>query len=125
VIHPEPGSDATTDPPALVNKRLFAFADNVAPDGIKVDTEGNVYGGCFDGVHVGLSYFISFSNLYTHTISDMEQKGSSTREDFTRSRRSFRNIRSPGWERMCKYGVCARRVTHVFRRSYVSCKDQS
>ncbi|CEL56937.1 hypothetical protein RSOLAG1IB_08215 [Rhizoctonia solani AG-1 IB] len=52
VIHPEPGSDATTDPPALVNKRLFAFADNVAPDGIKVDTEGNVYGGCFDGVHI-------------------------------------------------------------------------
>ncbi|KAH7337203.1 hypothetical protein B0J17DRAFT_719111 [Rhizoctonia solani] len=52
VVHPEPGSDPTTDPPALVNKRLFAFADNAAPDGIKVDTEGNVYGGCFDGVHI-------------------------------------------------------------------------
>ncbi|ELU42797.1 SGL domain-containing protein [Rhizoctonia solani AG-1 IA] len=29
VVHPEPGSDPTTDPPALINKRLFAFADNV------------------------------------------------------------------------------------------------
>ncbi|KAJ1303129.1 hypothetical protein OPQ81_011329 [Rhizoctonia solani] len=52
VVHPEPGSDPTTDPPALVNKRLFAFTDNASPDGIKVDTEGNVYAGCFDGVHV-------------------------------------------------------------------------
>ncbi|CAE6457541.1 unnamed protein product [Rhizoctonia solani] len=52
VVHPESRSDPTTDPPALINKRLFAFADNAAPDGIKVDTEGNVYGCCFDGVHV-------------------------------------------------------------------------
>ena len=52
MIHPPQGSDPTTYPPALVNKRLFAFADSGAPDGIKVDTEGNVYGGCSDGVHV-------------------------------------------------------------------------
>ncbi|CAE6463841.1 unnamed protein product [Rhizoctonia solani] len=52
VVHPEPGSDPTTDPPALTNKRLFAFSDNAAPDGIKLDTEGHVYGCCFDGVHV-------------------------------------------------------------------------
>lgn len=52
VVRPAQGSDPTTDPPVLINKRLFAFTDNVTPDGIKVDTEGNVYGGCFDGVHV-------------------------------------------------------------------------
>ncbi|KAF8595218.1 calcium-dependent phosphotriesterase [Ceratobasidium sp. AG-I] len=52
VVHPPQGSDPTTYPPVLVNKRLFAFADSGAPDGIKVDTEGNVYGGCADGVHV-------------------------------------------------------------------------
>ncbi|QRW19977.1 SMP-30/gluconolaconase/LRE-like region protein [Rhizoctonia solani] len=68
-IYPEPGSDPTTDPPALINKRLFAFADNVAPDGIKVDTDGNVYGGCFDGVHVWLS------------LLGLEQEGCTTRKD--------------------------------------------
>lgn len=36
----------------LANKRVFAFTDAGAPDGIKCDTLGNVYAGCFDGVHV-------------------------------------------------------------------------
>jgi gluconolactonase len=38
--------------PFLINRRLFAFADSGIPDGIKVDTEGNVYSGCGDGVNV-------------------------------------------------------------------------
>lgn len=38
--------------PFLVNRRLFAFADAGIPDGIKCDTDGNVYSGCGDGVHV-------------------------------------------------------------------------
>ncbi|KFY73821.1 hypothetical protein V499_06106 [Pseudogymnoascus sp. VKM F-103] len=38
--------------PFLASKRLFAFADVGIPDGIKCDTEGNVYSGCGDGVHV-------------------------------------------------------------------------
>ncbi|KAK9454997.1 hypothetical protein V1511DRAFT_488668 [Dipodascopsis uninucleata] len=36
----------------LMNKRLFAFSDSAAPDGIKCDSAGNVYSGCGDGVHV-------------------------------------------------------------------------
>ncbi|MCJ1305057.1 hypothetical protein MMC08_007871 [Hypocenomyce scalaris] len=36
----------------LANKRLFAFADDGIPDGIKCDLDGNVYSGCGDGVHV-------------------------------------------------------------------------
>ncbi|KAG9121730.1 hypothetical protein FRC07_002189, partial [Ceratobasidium sp. 392] len=52
VIHPTEGSDPTAHPPALTNRRLFAFTDSGMPDGLKCDTEGNVYGGCFDGVHV-------------------------------------------------------------------------
>ncbi|QRV77351.1 SMP-30/gluconolaconase/LRE-like region protein [Ceratobasidium sp. AG-Ba] len=52
VVQPPQDSDPTTDPPALRNKRLFAFTDNVTPDGLKLDQDGNVYGGCFDGVHV-------------------------------------------------------------------------
>jgi gluconolactonase len=38
--------------PFLTNRRLFAYADAGIPDGIKVDTMGNVYSGCGDGVQV-------------------------------------------------------------------------
>ena len=38
--------------PFLVNRRLFAFAANGFPDGIKCDVYGNVYSGCGDGVEV-------------------------------------------------------------------------
>jgi gluconolactonase len=38
--------------PFLTNRRLFAYVDAGIPDGIKVDTMGNVYAGCGDGVHV-------------------------------------------------------------------------
>ncbi|KAJ6561497.1 calcium-dependent phosphotriesterase [Mycena vulgaris] len=37
---------------AFVNRRVFAYADSGAADGVGVDTKGNVYGGCGDGVHV-------------------------------------------------------------------------
>lgn len=36
----------------LANKRLFAYSSSPAPDGIKVDTNGNVYSGCIDGIYV-------------------------------------------------------------------------
>jgi gluconolactonase len=38
--------------PFLVNRRLFAMADVGVPDGIKVDTDGNVYSGCGDGLNI-------------------------------------------------------------------------
>ncbi|KAI9368053.1 hypothetical protein BJX61DRAFT_550733 [Aspergillus egyptiacus] len=41
-----------SDAPYLINKRVFAFADTGIPDGVKTDTEGRVYSGCGDGVHV-------------------------------------------------------------------------
>ncbi|KAF8631744.1 hypothetical protein AX15_002224 [Amanita polypyramis BW_CC] len=37
---------------AFTNRRVFAYADTGIPDGIQVDTDGNVYSGCGDGVHV-------------------------------------------------------------------------
>ncbi|CAE6478386.1 unnamed protein product [Rhizoctonia solani] len=52
VIHSPDGADHRTHPPALTNRRLFAFTDCGMPDGIKCDIKGNVYAGCFDGVHV-------------------------------------------------------------------------
>ncbi|KAF8981865.1 hypothetical protein BDQ17DRAFT_1337144 [Cyathus striatus] len=36
----------------LSNKRAFAFPDAGIPDGIQVDSQGNVYAGCTDGVQV-------------------------------------------------------------------------
>ncbi|OTA30401.1 hypothetical protein BTJ68_09155 [Hortaea werneckii EXF-2000] len=38
--------------PFLSNRRVFAMAARGAPDGIKCDTQGNVYSGCGDGVNV-------------------------------------------------------------------------
>ena len=38
--------------PFLINRRVFAMADTGIPDGIKCDTNGNVYSGCGDGVNV-------------------------------------------------------------------------
>lgn len=35
---------------------MFAGTDAGAPDGIKVDTDNNVYAGCFDGIHVWNQY---------------------------------------------------------------------
>ncbi|KAG2360410.1 hypothetical protein BDR07DRAFT_1412690 [Suillus spraguei] len=42
--------DPTTQ--SFANRRVFAYADSGAPDGIQFDTEGNVYAGCGDGIHV-------------------------------------------------------------------------
>lgn len=36
----------------LANRRTFAFADNGFPDGVHCDTQGNVWSGVGDGVHV-------------------------------------------------------------------------
>lgn len=38
--------------PSLGNRRTFAVADNGIPDGLKVDTNGNVYAGQGDGVAI-------------------------------------------------------------------------
>lgn len=44
--------DISADHKRLSNWRTFAYADNGFPDGIHTDTEGNVWAGCGDGVHV-------------------------------------------------------------------------
>lgn len=38
--------------PYLTNRRVFAYADNGAPDGVKCDVFGNVYSGCGDGINI-------------------------------------------------------------------------
>lgn len=41
-----------TDDLFLVNRRVFAYSDEGSPDGVNVDVNGYVYGGCGDGIHV-------------------------------------------------------------------------
>lgn len=38
----------------FMNRRVFAYTDTGIPDGIQLDTNGNVYSGCGDGVQVML-----------------------------------------------------------------------
>lgn len=42
-------------------KRVFAYTDTGIPDGIQLDSEGNVYSGCGDGVHVRFSPSLSMT----------------------------------------------------------------
>jgi gluconolactonase len=44
--------DVTEDGKRLKNRRTFAYADSGFPDGIHTDTEGNVWAGCGDGIHI-------------------------------------------------------------------------
>lgn len=44
--------DITADGKGLENRRVFAYPEIGLPDGIHSDTEGNVYSGVGDGVHV-------------------------------------------------------------------------
>ncbi|KAF9223171.1 calcium-dependent phosphotriesterase [Gyrodon lividus] len=37
---------------AFTNRRVFAYADSGLPDGIQLDTMGNIYSGCGEGTHV-------------------------------------------------------------------------
>ena len=39
----------------FLNRRTFAYVDTGIGDGIQLDTKGNVYSGCGDGVHVRFS----------------------------------------------------------------------
>lgn len=47
----------------FLNRRTFAYVDTGIADGIQVDTKGNVYSGCGDGVHVCQARTISRAAL--------------------------------------------------------------
>ena len=52
VIRPAAGTDYSWEGPTLGPRRLFAHCDGGAPDGIKTDTQGNVYTSTIEGVQV-------------------------------------------------------------------------
>lgn len=37
---------------SFTNRRVFAYSDSGIPDGIQLDTNGNMFSGCGDGAHV-------------------------------------------------------------------------
>ena len=44
--------DVDPNTQAFKNRRVLAYIDSGIPDGVQVDTNGNVYAGCGDGVQV-------------------------------------------------------------------------
>jgi len=44
--------DVESKSQVFLNRRVFAHVDSGVPDGVQVDTSGNVYASCADGVHV-------------------------------------------------------------------------
>ncbi|KAF9451568.1 calcium-dependent phosphotriesterase [Macrolepiota fuliginosa MF-IS2] len=59
--------DETTH--AFKNRRVLAFADTGIPDGLQVDTEGNLFTGCGDGVHVLATDGTLLGKIFTGTLS--------------------------------------------------------
>ena len=71
---------------AFKNRRVLAYVDAGVPDGIQVDTNGNVYSGTGDGVQVcwlSLSpstvvvLWLKYSRIFS---TDMELRGNAARE---------------------------------------------
>ncbi|KAI9566142.1 calcium-dependent phosphotriesterase [Boletus coccyginus] len=44
--------DVDPDTQSFTNRHVFAYSDSGIPDGVQLDTDGNIYSGCGDGVHV-------------------------------------------------------------------------
>ncbi|KAH0828660.1 hypothetical protein J3R83DRAFT_3022 [Lanmaoa asiatica] len=51
------------------NRRVFAYSDSGIPDGIQLDTNGNVYSGCGDGTHVWNSEGTLIGKFFLNGIS--------------------------------------------------------
>lgn len=49
----------------LAGRRTFAYADNGFPDGVHCDTEGNVWAGCGDGIHIWNSEGTLLGKIWT------------------------------------------------------------
>jgi len=52
---------------AFLNRRVFAFIDTGIPDGLELDTHGNLYAGCGDGIHVFNSAGLLLGKIYFGT----------------------------------------------------------
>ncbi|CCM02135.1 uncharacterized protein FIBRA_04212 [Fibroporia radiculosa] len=54
---------------SFMNRRVFAYADSGVPDGIQLDTLGNVYSGCGEGTHVWNSRGTLIGKFYLNSTT--------------------------------------------------------
>ncbi|KAG0706304.1 hypothetical protein DFH29DRAFT_846035 [Suillus ampliporus] len=54
---------------SFANRRVFAYADSGAPDGIQLDSKGNVYAGCGEGTHVWNPEGTLIGKFYLNSLS--------------------------------------------------------
>ena len=54
----------------LAGRRTFAYADNGFPDGVHCDTEGNVWAGCGDGIHVWSAAGTLLGKIWTGVVTN-------------------------------------------------------
>ncbi|EIW75732.1 calcium-dependent phosphotriesterase [Coniophora puteana RWD-64-598 SS2] len=59
--------DPTTG--SFMNRRVFAYTDSGIPDGIQLDTNGNVYSGCGEGTHVWNSNGTLIGKFYLNSTT--------------------------------------------------------
>ncbi|KAF8901211.1 D-lactonohydrolase-like protein [Gymnopilus junonius] len=53
----------------FLNRRVFAYIDTGAPDGVQVDARGNVYAACGDGVHVWSPEGVLLGKFFIGSVS--------------------------------------------------------
>jgi len=64
--------DVDPETQSFTNRRVFAYSDSGIPDGIQLDTVGNVYSGCGDGIHVWNSGGVLIGKVFfNNTIPEM------------------------------------------------------
>lgn len=52
-----------------MNRRVFAHVDSGIPDGIQLDTNGNVFSGCGEGTHVWNSEGTLIGKFYLNSTT--------------------------------------------------------
>jgi gluconolactonase len=52
-----------------LNRRIFAYVDTGIPDGVQLDSEGNVYTGCGDGTQVFSPSGILLGKFFIGSVS--------------------------------------------------------
>ena len=53
----------------FLNRRVFAYVDTGIPDGVQVDSNGNVYAGCGDGVQVWSPEGVLLGKFFIGSVS--------------------------------------------------------
>ena len=61
--------DVDSDTQSFTNRRVFAYSDSGIPDGIQLDTDGNVFSACGEGTHVWNSGGVLIGKFYINNTT--------------------------------------------------------